>query len=150
MIGLYAVVLRDITSIYTASINLAALLVLVVALYKTELTAIWLGFLTGLVLTAGSPGTIGWYGLMYGGLGLVGYHVRERLNLESLYAKLLLVFGGTLLVNILVLPISGTDAFFYRLATVALAGAVYTTAVGYVFFLFKEDVITFKKIKSIF
>ena len=120
------------------------------AVYKKEITAMWLGFMVGLVLSSGNLHQMGWFALMYGGLGLVSYQVRERLNLESLYAKLLLVFGGVLVVNVLTLPTSGTDGFLQRLLGVAFVGAVYTTVIGYVFFLFKEGVITYKKIKSIF
>ncbi len=150
MIGLHVVVLREITSVYSVSVNLAALTVLAVALYKSELTAMWLGVMVGLVMAAGDPSHLGWYALMYGMLGLLGYHVRERLNLDSLYAKLLLVIGGVLLVNIVSLTVVGMEDFLSRLFTVAAAGALYTTFVGWVFFLFKEGIITLKKIKSIF
>jgi len=150
LVGLHAVTLREVTSVYGANINIAALMVLGVSLYKKEITAMWFGFMVGLVLSSGNPHQMGWFALMYGGLGLVSYQVRERLNLESLYAKLLLVFGGVLVVNVLTLFTSGTDGFLQRLLRVAFVGAVYTTVIGYVFFLFKEGVITYKKIKSIF
>ena len=150
LVGVHTVFLRDLTSIYTADLNLAALIVLAVALYKNELAVAWLGFFVGLTLSAGSPGHMGWIALMYAALGLVAFRVRERLNLESPYAKLLLVFCGVFLVNVLTLPLAGGDAFIIRLLSTALTGAIYTTVVGYVFILFKEGVITIKKIKSIF
>ena len=72
------------------------------------------------------------------------------MNLESLYSKLLLIFGGVLLENIVALLMVGSNAFFYRLWSVALTGAVYTVVIASIFFFFKESIITTQKVRSIF
>ena len=150
IIGLNQVILRDITNIYGASLNLAAFLVVAVALYKSELTAAWFGFAAGIVISAGEPQLIGWHALIFTLLGVIAYHVKERVNLESFYSKLLLIFGGVLIENIVALLMVGSNAFFYRLWSVALIGAVYTVVVALIFFLFKEGIITARKVRSIF
>lgn len=150
IIGLNQVVLRDSTAIYGANFNLAAFLVVAVALYKSEVTSAWFGFAAGVVVSAGNPDLIGWHSMIFTLLGVIAYNVKERVNLESLYSKLLLIFGGVLIENTVALLIVGPDAFFSRLWSVSLAGAVYTVVIATIFFLFKEGIITAQKARSIF
>jgi len=51
---------------------------------------------------------------------------------------------------VVTLIISGTDSLFILLGTSALTGAVYTTLIAWLFFLFKEGKLTVVKLKSIF
>ena len=150
LIGMHVVIWRDVTSVWGVVINLPACLVLLVALYKEEVPVTWFGFLAGLVAAAGTPDRAGWYALLMAVLALAACFVRERLNLDSLKAKLLLVLGGVFVHNVAGLIISGTDGFFLLLATSALTGAVYTTLIAWLFFLFKEGKLTVEKVKSIF
>lgn len=151
LVALHQVVLNDIFSIYgVVSINLAALVVLLVGLYKSELDACWFGFMVGLVAYAGATSALGWHALVMAGLGYLTFHLRAKVNLESLYSKLLLVFCGVLVHNAVTLIISGSDGAFYLMATRVLPGAVYTSVVAWIFFLFKEGRITFQKFKAIF
>lgn len=150
LIGMHLAIFRDVTSVFDVVINLPACLVLLVALYKNEVPVTWFGFAAGLVAAAGTPDRIGWCALLMAVLALAACFVKERLNLDSLKAKLLLVFGGVLVHNVVMLIVSGTDGFFALLGTSALAGAVYTTLIAGIFFLFKEGRLTVEKMKSIF
>jgi len=150
LIGMHMVIWKDVTSIFDVVINLPACLVLLVALYKDEVPVTWFGFLAGLVAAAGMPMHIGWYALLMAALALAASFVKERLNLDSLKAKLLLVLGGVFVHNVVTLIISGTDSLFILLGTSALTGAVYTTLIAWLFFLFKEGKLTVVKLKSIF
>ncbi|MFZ5980010.1 MAG: hypothetical protein ACOYVF_05205 [Candidatus Zixiibacteriota bacterium] len=149
LIGMHQVIWKDLTSIYGITINLTALLVLMVALYKTEVISIWFGFAAGLVLASGAPKFMGWHALILAFIGLTGFSIRERLNLESLYTRLLFVFVGILLHNIILMVIQA-DEYFYQLWFNAVFGAVYTVFIAWLFFLVKDGIITFKKIKSFF
>jgi len=149
LIGMHQVIWKDMTSIYGVVINLAALLVLMVALYKTEAISIWFGFGAGLILSAGGPHLLGWHAIILAVIGLAGFNIRERLNLDSLYTRLLFVFVGIFLHNIILLIIQA-DEYFYRLWFNALFGAIYTSLIAWLFFLVKGGAITFKKIKSFF
>jgi hypothetical protein len=150
LIGLHVVVLRDMTGILGVVINLPAALVLLVALYKNEVSATWFGFAAGLVAAAGVPGRMGWYALLMAVLALAACFVKERLNLDSLKARLLLVLGGVFVHNAAVLVISRADSFLILVASSALTGAIYTTLIAWLFFLMKEGRLTVEKIKSIF
>jgi rod shape-determining protein MreD len=150
LIGLHQVFLAEFTSIYGIEINLPALLVLLVAIYKSELDSCWFGFLVGFVAQAGFSSMTGWYALSMALIGLLAYHVRVRINLENLLSRLAVVFSGVFIHSAILLILSGSDQWLYQLFTQALLGAMYTTLVGWAFFLIKEGKITFRKFKAIF
>ena len=150
LIAMHEVIWRDVTSVYGVSIDLTALLVTVVALYKTEMTATWFGFVAGIIMGASNSPAMGWHALVLSALGLAAYHVRERLNLESLYARLLLMFGASLAHSLLRSLIEGNSHLFYLFWTSLLPGALYTTIVVSLFFVIKDRMITVQKLKSIF
>ncbi len=150
IIALFKVILQDLTTIYGVSINITALLVMTVAIYKSEMISLWFGAAAGLVLSAGTPQLFGGYVFITAALGISIYHIRERLNLESLYSRLLLIFIGVIPYSVLILLINSIDGFGYLLITNILPGAIYTTAIGWIFFLIKEDRLTIFKIKSLF
>lgn len=152
LIGMHRVFLADVTSIYQVSINLTAFIVLGVALYKSEIVASWFGFSAGIVGYAGlpQPDLLGWHALALAAIGLVAFHVRERLNLDSPHSRLLVVFGGVITHNIMVAILCNPDSFVFLLLSRALPGAVYTTIIAWIFFLFKDRKITAQRLKSIF
>ncbi len=150
LIALHQVIIRDGTAIFTAEINLPAFLVLAVAIYKSELVSAWFGFAAGLVTAAAEPSLLGWQALAMGIMGIAAFHFRERINVESLYAKLLLIVAGVFLHNLFSILVRGREGFFYLLLVSAFPGAVYTMIIAWVFFLFKEKKITFQKVRAIF
>ncbi len=151
LVAMHVVILNDVTSIYTAQINLPALLVLLVALYKHDAAAAWFGFFVGLVASAGGPESqLGWQAALMAALAMVGCSIRQRLNLDSMKAKVIYMFGGILIHNLILLLISRAAFFQLQSAGYVLAGALYTTVFAWLFFLIKERQITVEKIKAIF
>lgn len=150
LIGFHEVIGRDVTSILGCTINVAALVLLLVAYYKTEIAAAWFGLLVGLVLSAGQMDKMGWNAVFFATVGLFANHVKERLNLDSMYARLLLIFGGTMLLNILIQVQSGLEFIWLRLLVETIPSAIYTTIIGWIIFLFKDGRITYERTKSIF
>lgn len=150
LIAMHQVIWRDVTSIFGVTINLAALIVVLVALYKTEMIAVWFGFLAGVVMAVGNPVMIGWHGFALVALGLAAFHVSERLNLESLYARLLLVSSIVSIHSLLKLLINQTDGLFYLFWTSVIPGTVYTTVLALLFFAVKERKITVQRLKAFF
>lgn len=151
LIALHMVVLRDATAVFGVTLNLPALIVLAVAIYKQDTVAAWFGFFAGLVAAAGGPPEqLGWQALAMSLLALAACRVRERLNLDSLKAKLLMIIGGVLIHNLVSLILSRADAFLIHLVDYVVVGAVYTTVLAWLFLLVKEQRITVEKIKAIF
>jgi rod shape-determining protein MreD len=150
LIAMHQVFMRDLTAIAGSRIDLAALIVLAVALYKSEVITLWFGLFAGIVMAAATPATMGWHGLFLALVGVTAFHLREKLNLESFYSKILFMFGGVVVHTIGTLIIERTDGVLVRIWTNALPDAVYTTIVALAFLLFKDGVITYRKFKSIF
>ncbi len=150
VIAMHEVIWKELSGLYFVALNLPAMIVAMVAIYKSETAAAWFGFLAGLVLAAANPGTMGWHALFLAAMAVAVYHIREKLNLESVYSKLLLIVGSVLLHNVASIIINGTDRFFYVLWMYCLPSAAFTTVLAWVFFLFKERKITSEKLKSVF
>lgn len=150
LIAMYEVIWRELTAFYFIAMNLAAMIVVIVAIYKSEIVAAWFGFFAGLVLSAGRPETMGWHALVLSVLAVGVFHVRERLNLDSIYSKLLLITGTVFVHNVFSVIVNDTPGFLYMLWAYCLPSAAYTTIVAWLFFLFKERKITVQKIKSVF
>ncbi|HWR82869.1 MAG TPA: rod shape-determining protein MreD [Candidatus Deferrimicrobium sp.] len=150
LISFHQVMLGDALAIYTARVDLSGLLVLMIAMYKPELVAAWFGFFAGLVVAAATPSASGWHALILGALGWTAFHVRQRLNIESPYARILVVLIGVLVHNALALVLSGSQQFLYSIAVNALPGSVYTTLLAGVVFLIADRRITYEKVKALF
>jgi rod shape-determining protein MreD len=136
--------------VYQIDINLAALAVVLVGLYKEATTAAWFGFAAGLVLAADAPDMMGWHGLALTVLGIAANQLREAVNLESIDARLAAVGGGVLLHNIACALFDQSGDFLHLLWAQCLGGAVYSMAVAWIFFMIKDGKLSFKRIKSVF
>ncbi len=150
LIGLHQVMLKDLTQIYTASINLPIIIVLILTLYKSELTVVWFAFLAGVVVAVAEPGLMGWQGLVYATLAILSYNICQKLNLESIFSRVLVVAFGVFISNILTLLLYRTDGFWILLGTNAILGAIYSMLIVWLFFLIKDGKITYKRFKTIF
>ena len=150
LLALHQVVLLEATRIGAAWIDLAGLMVISVAIYKSEDIAIWFGFWAGLVAFAGNPALIGWHALALAMVALTACRLRERLNLASMWSKLYLMAGGVIVHAILSILIMRPERFLDEIWSVVPLVALYTTLVAWAFFLFKEGHLTVRRIKSIF
>ena len=150
LIAMNEVIWRDFTALYMIAINVPAMLVVLVSIFKSELTAAWFGFLAGMVMSAGNPDGMGWQALLLAAIGIAVFHVREKLNLESIYSKVLLMAGAVLLHNLLSILINDLNRILFLTWSYCLPSAIYTSLVAWLFFLFKEKRFTLENIKSVF
>jgi hypothetical protein len=124
--------------------------VLLLSVYKEDITVIWFGFFAALIAFSGSSFVLGWHIAFLTLIGFISCHMREKLNLESNFAKLLLVFSGVLIHNLILLFISNFDNMGWLLLKQVIPGAIYTSVIAWIFFLFKADSFSVQKVKSIF
>lgn len=148
IIAMHQVLLNELVSVFDFTINVTALIVLLVSMYKSETTALWFACIAGVVASAGQPELMGWYCLSLSALALTATQVREHLDIDTLMAKLVVIFGGTLLFNIVLLIMEGWGSFFYFLFLQAIPGAIYTTIVGWIFLIIKGKYITRQTIEE--
>jgi len=150
LLGLHYVILSDITSIYGATIDLAALIVSLVALYKSELTALMFGLAAAIVIGAMNLSIMPWEMFLLGSISLVVHQCSFRLNLESVTSRLLLL-GVIIFIHkgVIALVLAPSDILYLLLRTI-LTGTVYTLILGWLFFAYKDGRISWGRIKELF
>ena len=150
LLAMHEVFLKDVTSIWGATINLGILIILLTAVYKSEITVLWVSFMVGLIGYTASGSVWGWHILLLVIIAAVAFQIKERMNLDSIRSKVLLVFGGTLVHNIIVLLLHLPRELSFMYAVDIVTGTLYTTLIGWLFFLVKERKVTGAKVKEIF
>ena len=153
MIAFYRTNLIGLFSIDGAEIYLTALMVLLVALNKDYLTALWFAFAAGLIYDAPDPSHLGVHMLILIGVGVAASEAKERVNLESIKSRLLLLILGLFIYSIpytLIYATSGTSEFFRLMIRVALPSVLYSAVIGWMFFMIQTGRLSFKRLKSIF
>lgn len=134
LIAFHEVIFRSATSIAGGSIDLTAIIVLSVALYRTEGETVWFALIAAMVMSAGTPLSMGYHALTLVIISLVIFHAREKLNVESMVTRLAMLIVGVFLHNILILAMLRPPDFFYQLWRFAMIGTIYTGAVAYLIY----------------
>ena len=150
LIGFHRVILADLTSVDDIEINLTALLVAALALYKSDIEVAWAAFVLGLVSAASQPDLMGWHAL---GLLFISQAVSrstKKLNLDSIWSRVGVIAAAVLVHNILLSSFEGMSGLFERIVIHALPGVIYTSFAAWLFFLIKDRKITTKKVREIF
>ncbi len=153
LIACYRTLLVDLLSIGQAQISLAALIVILIALNKSCAESLWFGFAAGLVYDAPDPSRLGVHALILAIIAVTASQVKERLNLESIKSRMILVIAGLLVYSVpytIIYPTSGSSEFFRLLLQAAVPGVVYTTVVGWLFFTLQSGRLSYARIRSIF
>lgn len=150
LLGMHQVFLKDVTSIFGVTVNMVALIILLLSFYKSDLTVIWFGLAAGIVAFTETENMLGWHTAAICIIGYIACNLKVRLNLDSIMARLLMILGGVFIHNLILLIFSGLDNFLILLLRSVIPGAVYTTVIAWIFFLFKDGKITFNKVKTIF
>lgn len=153
LIAFFRINLSDIFAIGGIEIILTPLLVILVALYKEPIEAVWFGFAAGLVYDATDPSHLGIQMLILSLMGVATAHIKERFNLDSLKSRVVIV-GIALIIyaipHTLIYTTSGTSEFLRLMFYVTLPSAIYTTIVAWIFFLFRAGHLSYGKLKSLF
>lgn len=150
LIAIHQELTSSLLAVHEVHVNLTALIVSLVALYKDDYEAMWFGFAAGIVFSAGTAPWIGWYALVLSLIAVVISRVKFRLNMDSVYARLLVVAGAVLAHEILLTVQLGQAEFYWKLLTVALPSTVYTSLWAWLFFKIKDGKITWARVKELF
>jgi rod shape-determining protein MreD len=153
LISFYQTIGIGLISIGPAHIQLTALIVLLVALRKEYLASLWFAMAAGLIYDAQDPGRLGAQMMILTLICMATSLAKERLNLESIQSRILLVLVGLVLYTIpetLLYTTSGTTEFPLVLARVGLPSIVYTAAVATAIFLFQSGLWSWRKFRALF
>ncbi len=150
LISMFQVLLAEPLSIGSAHIALAPLIISLVAIYKPQVVAIWFGAAAAFVVNTGSPEAAA-AGMIVAALIAIGAnYFKSRLNLDSLPAKVAVVCSGSLLFEMARVTFLSTSEVFHIFAVESLPSTLYTTAVAYMFLLFKDRYISYDRVREVF
>lgn len=153
LITFYRTNLMELFSIGPARIYLTALLVILVALNKDNLTSLWFGFATGLIYDAPNPEYLGVHMLLLALIGLATSVLKQRFNLDSMKGLVFLVIGGLFVYSVpytVIYVSTGAGEFFRSMGQSALLSIIYSGFVAWLFFMFQSGRLSYQKLKSIF
>lgn len=150
LLAFHIIISRDITVIFGAQIDLAVLMITLIALYKRETTALWFAVCAGIISGSIRLDLMPWEVLSLTIPALAVHQIGTRINLESVTSRLILM-AGFLLVHqsVITLVISGSD-FLTLIYRTILPGTFYTLIIGGIAFQLLDRRITWKKIKVLF
>ena len=153
LIAFYRTNLMELFSIGPARIYLTALLVILVALNKDDLTALWFGFFAGLVYDAPNPEYLGVHMVLLAVIGLTTSILKQRYNLDSMKSLVLLVIGALFVYSVpytIIYVSTGAGEFFHSMGQSALLSILYSGFVAWLFFMIQSGRLSYQKLKSIF
>lgn len=153
MIAFYRTILAGLFSLGWAEIYLAALIVMLVALKKDIYIALWFGFSAGVIFDAPEPQYLGVHMLILSIIGSVTAQIKERFNLESMNSRVLLLLAGLFvysLPRVFIYEHLNAGEILGFLLRGVLPSIVYTTLIGWLFFMFQTGQISYKKLKALF
>jgi hypothetical protein len=134
LIAFHEVILRGATSIAGVSINLPAIIVFSIALRRSEAESVWFAFVAAMIMSAGTPLSMGYQVLSMVLISLAIYHAREQLNAEAIVTQLAMLIVGVFIHNTLTLAFSRPSDFWYQMWRFSLTGTLYTGAVAYLIY----------------
>lgn len=150
ILAIYSTILSDIISIYDVTIDLAAVMVGLIALYKSESVAVWFSLMAAFVVGIPRLELVPWEIVVLAISALIVNRASNRVNLEAVSSRLLMLAGLVLVHGTIMALLTSGGELVYMVYRMVLPGTVYSLLLGWLFFLFKDGHITWGKIKAIF
>jgi len=150
ILGLYYTILSDLTVIYGATVDLAALMVALVALYKSETAALWFAISVGIIVGSRRLDLMPWEMAILAVLALIVNQISARMNLESSISRLILLAVVFLIhQSVIAFLVSSDDLFFVMYRTI-LPGILFSLLIGWIFLQFRDVHATWRRFKALF
>ncbi len=150
LISFHETILGDLTSVGGVAFDMTILIVVLTALYKGEMEALWFGFVAGLVAGAAAPDILPYRVILTVVLSVLANFLSNRINLESIVSRLVILAGMVLINRLVITSLTSTDEIFFVLFRFILPSVLYTSLWGLIFFAFKDGIITPQKVKALF
>jgi rod shape-determining protein MreD len=148
VVAFHQAIFRGATDILGVGIDLSAMFVIVAALHHSELDAIWFAFAVGVIAGAVLPASMGWQALILVILAIGAHHGRERLNLDSPLARLMLIIGGVLVHSIVMIFIIQPSDIVYQVWRFALPSTLYSAIVASAYYVLRQSAGSGRKIRA--
>lgn len=143
-------ILSDMTSILGARIDLAVLIVALVALYKSEVVSLWFALMVGIIMGTLRLDLMPWEMLVLGASSLMTSQVRLRVNLDSMTTRMIILAALIFIHQVIISLIISASGILYASYKMILPAVIFTLIPGWLYFQFKDGNITWGKIRSLF
>lgn len=150
LIALYEALLSEPLAVAGAQISLAGLCVLLVAVYKSENTAIWFAAAAMFLSNSGDAAAAGVMMIVAALVAMAASFFKSRLNMESLLARLAIVAVGCLILELLRTAFLSTTELLWVYLRYSAPTVAYTVVVAWLFFLFKDGYISGRAVRRLF
>jgi len=150
ILALHYTILTDLVSIYGSVIDLAVLMVVLVAIYKDEITSLWFAISVGIVAGSQRFELMPWEILILAGIALLINYISTRADLGAITTRLIILGGFLLIHKSVITLLSSNEAFAYMIYRYILPSTIYSLFPGWLFFLIIDGRITWRKIKAQF
>ena len=148
LLAFHRTILSEVTSIYGAIIDLSAMMVALIGIYKSESTALWFAMAVAIVSGSQNLELMPWEMLILGFCALMANQVSNRVNLESMTSRVMIIAAVVFIHRLILLVVISPELIIYLLYRDILPCMIYTVIVSWVFFHVKDSKITFGKAKS--
>jgi len=150
LLTFHDIILRELISVYGVTMDITILLVVLVALYKTEEEAIWFGFFAGMIAGASDIAIMPYEIVAVVVLAVASNQMAARINLESIASRVIILTSAVIVHRVIVTIMLSSTEFFYLFVRNIIPAAVYTMIIGLIFFMIKDGRITWQRIKALF
>ena len=150
LLAFHQVILSGIIDIYGAAVDLAALMVVMIALYKSETTALWFAACAAIILGASQPELMPWEILILASGAVFTNQLSLRINLDSISSRIIILGSFVLLHNLIINFVIYSTDFVVLTFRIVLPSAIYTILVGWIIFLIIDGRLTWPKIRALF
>jgi rod shape-determining protein MreD len=140
----------ELTSIFGATVNLAGIMVIMVAMFRSEMEALWFGFAAGLVVGTSQIPLMGWFAMSLALLGMVAYYIKESMNIESFYSRLVVLLIGLIVQNLFMALATNPEEFIHLAWSWALPSGIYSSLIAWMILLVRDGSLSPRSFRSIF
>jgi len=150
LIGFHQTLVGDWLAVWGADLASGALAIMLVAIYKPQTVAVWFAAAVVILSTSGDSNAAAITMVVAASLAAGAEYFKSRLNLESMAARLAVVFVGCLILETANAILFSSSGFVFSWFRFTLPSVAYTTLWGLLFFMFKDGVISRARIGRLF
>ncbi len=149
LLAFYNTILGELMSIAGISIDLAGLMVALVALYRGEATAIWFAIGAAIVTATSRLDLMPYEMATLIGMSIVINLICNRMNFYSQASRMIMLIIFLLVHNIVITAAISTDAIFFALFRFILPGIFYSIIFGWLYFVVHDGLFGFQRAGSV-
>lgn len=150
LIAFHQSLVGDLFAIWGVDIATGALAIMLVAVYKPQTVAVWFGAAVAVLISTGDSIGAAITMVIAAALAVGAEYFKSRLNLESMTARLSVVFVGCLVFETTTAILFSGTGLVYSWFRFTVPSVVYTTLWALLFFMVKDGIISRSRFSKLF